>query len=413
MAVFEYVGFDAAGKAVKGVVDADSARTARSRLRKLGLFPTDVTEQKAGSSGGVKGKGLSMEIDFSKYLQRVGPQDIATLATQMSTLVGAGIPMVEALTALVEQTENPKLKGVLTDVREKVNEGATLARAMRAHPSVFDDLFVNMIDAGEQSGALEMVLQRLAAYTEASVALRGKLVAAVTYPILMMLVSSGLVLGLFTFVIPRIKRIFDSYGKALPLLTQLLFGVSNFVTGNWVLLLIATPIVIWGVRRWLRTPRGRAWWHRTQLKLPVFGPLNRTVAVSRFCRTLGTLLVSGVPILTALAIVKSVVGNDLIAAAIEGAGKNIAEGQSIAVPLKQSGEFPPIVTHMITIGEKTGELESMLTKVADAYDAEVENTVNSLTSLLTPILTVFMGLVVAVIALGILLPMLQMTSAIR
>lgn len=410
MAVFEYAGFDAAGKAIKGVIDADSARTARSRLRKQGLFPTDVSEQRAGT---VKGKGLALEIDFGKYLQRVGPQDIATLATQMSTLVGAGIPMVEALSALVEQTENPKLKSVLTDVREKVNEGATLAKAMRAHPTVFDELFINMIDAGEQSGALELVMQRLAAYTEASVALRGKLVAAVTYPILMMLVSSALVLGLFTFVIPRIKRIFDSYGKALPILTQVLFGISNFVTEHWLALLIVTPGLVWGARRWLRTPRGRAWWHKTQLRLPVFGPLNRTVAVSRFCRTLGTLLVSGVPILTALAIVKSVVGNDLIAGAIEGAGKNIAEGQSIAVPLKQSGEFPPIVTHMITIGEKTGELESMLTKVADAYDAEVENTVNSLTSLLTPILTVFMGLVVAVIALGILLPMLQMTSAIR
>lgn len=410
MAVFEYAGFDGAGKAVKGVIDADSARTARARLRKQGLFPTDVSEQRAGT---VKGKGLAIEIDFGKYLQRVGPQDIATLATQMSTLVGAGIPMVEALSALVEQTENPKLKSVLTDVREKVNEGATLARAMRAHPTVFDDLFINMIDAGEQSGALELVMQRLAAYTEATVALRGKLVAAVTYPILMMVVSSGLVLGLFTFVIPRIKRIFDSYGKALPLLTQVLFGISNFVTGHWLLLLILTPMVVYGSRRWLRTPKGRAWWHKTQLRLPVFGPLNRTVAVSRFCRTLGTLLVSGVPILTALAIVKSVVGNDLIANAIESAGKNIAEGQSIAVPLKASGEFPPIVTHMITIGEKTGELESMLTKVADAYDAEVENTVNSLTSLLTPILTVFMGLVVAVIALGILLPMLQMTSAIR
>ena len=410
MAVFDYAGFDAAGKAVKGVIDADSARTARGRLKKQGLFPTDVSEQRSGT---VKGKGLAIEVDFSKYLQRVGPQDMATLATQMSTLVGAGIPMVDALTALCEQTENPKLKSVLTDVREKVNEGSTLARALKNHPTVFDDLFINMISAGEQSGALELVLQRLAAYTEATVALRGKLVAAVTYPILMMVVSSGLVLGLFTFVIPRIKRIFDSYGKALPLLTQALFAISNLVTGHPILLFGTIAFAVFGYRRWLKTTKGRAWWHRTQLRLPVFGPLNRTVAVSRFCRTLGTLLVSGVPILAALTIVKTVVGNDLIAAAVESAAKNIAEGQSIAVPLKASGEFPPIVTHMITIGEKTGELENMLTKVADAYDAEVENTVNSLTSLLTPILTVFMGLVVALIALGILLPMLQMTSAIR
>ncbi len=409
MPVFEYVGFDGAGKAIKGVLDADSAKSARSNLRKRGLFPTEVHEQKAGT---VRGSGLSIEIDFQRFFQRVSPQDLATLTSQMSTLVGANIPMVEALAALTEQTENPKLKSTLTDVREKVNEGSTLAKALRAHPTVFDDLFVNMIDAGEQSGALELVLQRLSAYTEASVALRGKLVSAITYPILMLVVSSGLVLGLFTFVIPRIKRIFDSFGKALPIITQILFGISNFIINYKWFLIFGTPLVIWGVRRWVRTPKGRAWWHRTQLKLPVFGPLNRIVAVSRFCRTLGTLLVSGVPILTALGIVRSVVGNDVIAAAVDAAGKNIAEGQSIAVPLKQSGEFPPIVTHMITIGEKTGELESMLTKVADAYDSEVENTVNSLTSLLTPILTIFMGLVVAVIALGILLPMLQLSSAV-
>lgn len=410
MPVFEYVGFDGAGKPVKGVLDADSGKAARANLRKRGLFPTDVNEQK---SGNIRGKGLSIEVDFAKIFQRVSPQDLATLTSQMSTLVGANIPMVEALGALQEQTENPKLKGVLTDVREKVNEGTTLAKALRAHPTVFDDLFVNMVDAGEQSGALELVLERLSAYTEASVALRGKLVAAITYPVLMLVVSSALVLGLFTFVIPRIKRIFDSFGKALPLITQILFGISNFIVNYKWFLLFGVPLAMYGVSRWIKTPKGRAWWHRTQLKLPVFGPLNRTVAVSRFCRTLGTLLVSGVPILTALAIVKTVVGNDVIAAAVEGAGKNIAEGQSIAGPLKASGEFPPIVTHMITIGEKTGELETMLSKVADAYDTEVENTVNQLTSLLTPIMTIFMGLVVATIALGILLPMLQLSSAIH
>jgi general secretion pathway protein F len=410
MAVYEYVGLDGAGKATKGIVDADSPKTARARLRKQGVFPTEVWQKQEGAT---RGKGLNVEIDFSKYFQRVSQQDLATLTSQMSTLMGANIPMVEALTALVDQTENPKLKSVLVDVREKVNQGSSLARALRSHPTVFSDLYVNMVDAGEQSGALELVLKRLTEYTDSQVELRGKLVAAVTYPILMMVVSGALVLGLFAFVIPRIKRIFDSFGQGLPLITTALFTISNAVTGYWWLLLIVGGMATWGFRRYIRTPKGRNWWHRTLLKIPVFGPLNRLVAISRFCRTLATLLVSGVPILNALGIVKTVVGNDIIAAAVDAAGKNIAEGQSIANPLKASGQFPPIVTHMIAIGEKTGELEGMLSKVADSYDAEVTNTVNSLTSLLTPILTLMMGGVVATIALGILLPMLSLSSVVR
>jgi general secretion pathway protein F len=410
MAVYEYVGLDAAGKSTKGIVDADSPKSARGRLRKQGVFPTEVWEKKEGAT---RGKGLNVEIDFGKYFQRVSVQDLATLTSQLSTLIGANIPMVEALSALVDQTENPKLKAVLVQVREKVNGGMSLARALRAHPDIFTDLFVNMVDAGEQSGALDLVLTRLTQYTESQVALRGKLISAVTYPVLMLLVSSGLVLGLFTFVIPRIKRIFDSFDEGLPLITSVLFTISNVVTGYWWVLLILGTGTGWLFRRWVRTPAGTAWWHRTALRIPVFGKINRTVAVSRFCRTLATLLVSGVPILTALQIVRTVVGNQIIAAAIDNASRNIAEGQSIAVPLKASGQFPPIVTHMITIGEKTGELEGMLGKVADAYDAQVENTVNTLTSLLTPILTLFMGGVVAVIALGILLPMLNLANVVR
>ncbi|MBM4367486.1 MAG: type II secretion system inner membrane protein GspF [Deltaproteobacteria bacterium] len=410
MAVYEYVGFDGAGKSIKGVIDADNAKSARARLRKQGLFPTDVHEQQ---QGGVRGQGLALQVDFSKYFQRVTPQELSTVTQQMSTLVGANIPMVEALSALLEQTENPKLKAVFTDIREKVNEGHSLARAMRAHPSVFDDLYVNMVDAGEQSGALDVVFSRLAAYTEASVALRGKLIAAVTYPIIMTIISGALVLGLFTFVIPRIQRIFETSGKELPLLTRVIFGMSSFVIDYKWYLIVAIPLIAYGARRWFKSVRGRAWWHRTSLRMPVFGPLNRLVAVSRFCRTLATLLVSGVPILTALNIARAVVGNDVVAAAVEQASKNISEGQSIAVPLKASGQFPPIVTHMIAIGEKTGELEAMLSKVADAYDLEVENTVNSFTSLLAPILVVFMGVVVGIIALAVLLPMSQMASTLR
>lgn len=409
MAVFEYVGVDAAGKPAKGVIDADSAKTARGRLRKQGVFPTDVWAQKAGAA---RGKGLNIEIDTSKYFQRISARDLSVMTSQLSTLVGAAVPLVESLSALVDQTENPKLKAVLVEVREKVNEGWSLAKALRQHPAVFEDLFVNMVDAGEQSGALEVVLQRLSTYMDDQVELQSKVVSAVTYPILMVCVSTALVLGLFGYVVPKLKRIFDSFDAVLPLITRLIFAVSDVVTNYWWGLLLGMVAAAFGFRAFIRRPRGRAWWHRATLRLPVFGKINRLVAVSRFCRTLGTLLNSGVPILTALGIVRNVVGNDVIAAAVDGASKNIAEGQSIAVPLKQSGEFPPIVTHMITIGEKTGELEKMLTKVADAYDSQVEATVSTLTSLLTPILVVIMGGVVFVVALGILLPMLQLSQSI-
>lgn len=407
MPVYEYAGLDAAGKAVKGIVDADSSRSARARLRKQGLYPTEVHEQRAAVT---KGTGLNVQIDVGKYFQRVSVQDIAQLTQQLSTLIGAGIPMVEALNALVDQVENPLLKSTLTDVKEKVNEGSSLAKALRAHPKVFDELYVNMVDAGEQSGALEVVLERLVEFTEKSVALRSKLVSATTYPLLMTTFSGLLVLGLFTFVIPRIQRIFDSFGADLPMVTKVIFAISSFVTGYWwLILMVAVAAGIFGTR-WLRTPKGRAAWHRWQLRVPVFGQLNRKVAVSRFARTLSTLLVSGVPILTALGIVKNVVGNDVISGAIEAASKNIAEGQSIGAPLRASGEFDPIVIHMINVGEKTGELEKMLSKVADAYDAVVENTVEALTSLLTPVITVLMGITVGIIALGILLPMMQLSS---
>ena len=410
MAVYEYAGLDAGGKAVKGVIDADSPKTARSRLRKQGVYPTEVNARKEGA---VQGKGLSVSIDFSKYLQSVSVADLANMTSQLATLTGAAIPVVEALNALVDQTENPKLKAALVDIREKVNQGIGLAKAMRAHPTIFTDLYVNMVDAGEQSGALEVVLRRLEDYTLSQVKLRGKLVAAMTYPLLMTGVSGALVLGLFTFVIPKIKRLFDNMDAALPLITQIIFGFSNLILGYWWLLIFLAGVGVWAFRRRIRTTEGRLWWHRSLLRMPLLGRVNRLVAVSRFCRTLSTLLSSGVPVLSALNITEAVVGNDVIAAAVGAAGKNIAEGQSIAVPLKASGEFPPIVTHMITIGEKTGELETMLGKVADAYDTEVGNTIDALTSLMTPILTIMMGGVVGIIAAGVLLPMLQLGNLAR
>jgi general secretion pathway protein F len=284
---------------------------------------------------------------------------------------------------------------------------------MRKHPNVFNNLFVSMIAAGEASGALETVLKRLTAYTEASVKLRDKLRSAMMYPALMGLVSAGIVVGLFVGVIPKIRRIFESFDQALPLPTRIVLGISDGLQSYWLPLLLLLGGGVYGLRRYLATEQGRRKWHEAQLRIPIFGKISRMVAVSRFCRTMSTLLDSGVPILTAVSIVKSVVDNDIIAEAVENAGKNIREGQSIAIPLKESGQFPPLVTHMIAIGEKTGDLEPMLSKVADSYDEQVENMVGALTSLLEPLMILTMGGVVTLVALSILLPMMEMSSMAR
>jgi general secretion pathway protein F len=409
VSVFEYKGFDANGKSVAGVIDAEGAKTARSKLRKQGLFPTDLNEQRAGAKA-AKGSGLNVEIDFSKYFERVSVQDVATLTSQLSTLIGAGIPMVEALSAMLDQVENDKLRVILAEVRDKVNEGATLADAMTGHPDVFSGLYVNMVRAGEASGALETVLLRLTEYTESSVRLRGKLVSAMIYPVLMTGVGCAIVVGLFVFVIPKMRSIFDSFGEELPWVTSALFTISDFATQWWWLIAMVLGVAGYFFRRWKKTPAGTHKWDGWMLKVPVFGRMNRLVAVSRFCRTLSTLLDAGVPILQALGIVSTVVENKVMEDAVNAAAKNVTEGQSLAGPLKASKQFPPIVTHMIAIGERTGELENMLSKVADAYETEVDNLVTGLTSLLEPILILMMGGIVAFVALAILLPMLNMSS---
>jgi general secretion pathway protein F len=302
------------------------------------------------------------------------------------------------------------MESTLRDIREQVNQGTTLADAMRKHPDVFPDLYVNMVAAGEASGALEIVLIRLTEYTESQVRMQGQLLTALTYPALMGGVSALIIVGLFVGVIPRIKSIFDSFGATLPLITRVVVGISDFTLGYWYLILMAIIAFGVGFFYWVKTPAGRRRWHSWMLSWPILGNVNRKVAVSRFCRTMSTLMDSGVPILSALEIVKTIVGNEIIADAVGAATRNISEGQSIAAPLKESGQFPPIVTHMIAIGEKTGELEPMLAKVADSYDQEVERTLQALTSILEPIMIVVMGGIVATVALAILLPMLTMSS---
>jgi general secretion pathway protein F len=414
MPVFKYEGFDAGGKALSGLVDADSAKVARTRLRKQGVFPTEVREQTEAARSG---SGLNVQIDLSKYLQRISQSDIAQMTTQLSVLIGASIPMVEALNALTDQTEKPKLKVILTQVKEKVNEGAPLADAISEHPGVFENLYVQMVRAGERSGALDEVLRRLASYTDSQMKTQGKVLSALLYPILMSMVGLLILTGLFIGVIPRIRDLFDSLGgqDSLPFLTKIVFGIGDLVM-HWY-----SPIVIglvgaavwYGFRRWLATPQGRWRFDLFKLRMPVFGRINRLLAVSRFSRTLGTLLTAGVPILQALEISKNVVGNVVIADAVQKAAGNIQEGQSIAPPLRASGQFPAMVTHMIATGEKTGDLEKMLNVVADTYDNEVSVQLEALTSLLGPLVILAMGGTVFLVALSLLLPMMNISRMIH
>jgi general secretion pathway protein F len=328
----------------------------------------------------------------------------------MAVLVHAGIPLVEALTALIDQVEHERLKRVISDVKQRVNEGASLADALAAHPKVFSTLYVNMIRAGESSGALDVVLVRLADFTESQARLRAKVTATMIYPIAMLVVGLLVLAALFTVVIPKITKIFEDTKATLPWTTKLLIGASTFMADWWWAVLIVAGLGVWGFFRWKATTAGRHRWDRFKLTVPIFGRLLRTIAIGRFARTLATLLKSGVPVLGAMDIVKNVVGNVRLAEVIEQARQAIQEGESIAAPLKRSGEFPPLVFHMVAVGEKSGSLEEMLGNVADAYEDQVETTVTALTSLLEPIMIIGMGVVVAFIVFSILMPILQINT---
>ncbi|MFT7518117.1 MAG: general secretion pathway protein F [Kiritimatiellia bacterium] len=412
MAVFEYRGMDKGGKAVSGIIDADNPKVARGRLRKQGVFPTDIKLQKKGGRSGVSGQGLNVEIDLSKYIQFVSVRDISVLTRQMATLLGASVPMAETLNALVDQSEKQRLKVVLSEIKEQVNQGSTLADSLSKHPRIFNNLFVQMVRAGEHSGALPTVLKRLAIFSESQVKLRGKIMGAMIYPIMMSIIGAAILMGLFLFVVPQMRDLLEGFSgnQSLPIITQVVFFVGDSMTSGFACVMIVLGVVGFFVFRWWTRNGGKYRWHAFLLKVPLFGRLSRLIAVSQFCRTLSTLLVSGVPIITALGIVKNVVGNVVIKKAIDDAAKNIQEGQSIAAPLRRSGQFPPMVVHMIAIGERTGELENMLVNVADAYEAEVDSTVEGLTQVLGPLMIVAMGGIVMFIAIGLLLPMVNISQ---
>lgn len=404
MAVFSYKGMDAAGKKVSGIIDSDNLKTARQKLRKLKIFPTEVNE---GSSGV---KAISGGFDLRRFTQKVKVTDVANMTRQLSTLLNANVPLVDSLSAVVEQIENPKLKSAISEVKEKVKEGGRLADSMRAYPDMFGDLYLNMVAAGEVSGALDTVLARLADFTESQAKLQSKVKGALTYPLVMAVVGLALMGFLLVFVVPKIVKIFEDTKATLPLPTKILIGISHFVAGYWYIIIVVGVGLYIGIKKWKATPKGRLWFDGMSLKVPIFGEMFRMIAISRFCRTLSTLTSSGVQLMQSLEIVKGIVNNVVLEQVIEDTRNSVKEGESIAEPLRKSGQFPPLVTHMIRIGEKTGSLESMLERVADNYEDQVDTKVSTLTTLLEPLMIVVMGGVVSAIVLSILLPILKLNQ---
>jgi general secretion pathway protein F len=407
--VYAYKGVTAAGKKTRGHLDAESPRTARARLRRDGIFLTELAEggEVAAAPDARKRAGFSLPS-----FQRVSSLDLALATRQLSTLVGAGIPLVSALRALTDQVENAKLKGVLGQVRDRVNEGAALADAMGAAGGVFPDLYVGMVRAGEAGGALETVLERLADYLESQVRLRNKVSSIIIYPAMMLLFACVVVGILVTVVLPQITELLASLNQPLPFYTRWIIAGSHFTRDFWWAILGAGIASVMAFRAAVRTSRGRTAYDRWILRVPVVGRLVRLIAISRFSRTLSTLLSGGLPITRALETAGEVTGNSMLAAAIEKARTSITEGASVAAPLRASGEFPPMVTHMIEVGEQSGELESMLAKVSETYEEQVETTVTRLTALLEPILILIMVGIVLVIILATLVPLLQITTSL-
>lgn len=417
MPVYAYKGLNEKGRNVGGIVDADSPKSARLKLRRTGVFATELQESRDQTPAAARGgttRVAGFNVNLAGLFERsITPQDLALITRQLATLVGAGLPLVDCLGALIEQVDAPRHKKVLSQVRELVVEGGSLADAMKQHPAVFNDLYVNMVRAGEASGALDIVLIRLAEYTERAAALRAKVRSALTYPVFMGLASMGILFFLLSYVVPKVTRIFEERDAKLPTMTVVLLAISGFLSNYWWVILLILAVVVLIVRLYTRTPAGRLRFDGWTLRIPYFGKVLKKVALARFARTLSTLLLGGIPLLQALDIVKHVVSNLVLSNAIEDGRNSIREGHSVADPLKKSGLFPPLLVHMIAVGEKSGELEQMLSRAADAYDGEVEASVSALSSIMEPVLVIFMGGVVLFIVMAILLPIFDLNQLVK
>ncbi len=420
MPKYSYIALDNRGQESKGVIEAASQNEAIGRVKDMQLFPTKIIEadkvkekgvKKAKAAPGKKGKkgAMDLEIKIPFLSGRVKPKVLTTFTRQLATLVDAGLPLLRGLRVLEKQERNRTLKNILGELSLSIEGGSTFSEALAQHPKIFNRLFVNMVKAGELGGVLEVVLKRLAEFSEKAQKIKGKVKAAMFYPTAVLIVAVGILILLMVFVIPRFRDVFAGMNMTLPGFTLFVLGCSEMIKDHIVKTLggLAIFVVIFLVII-NKTKLGRLIWDKFKLKVPVFGPVVSKVSIGRFTRTLGTLVSSGVPILQALTIVKETAGNVIIANAITGVHESVKEGETITAPLEASGVFPPMVVSMVDVGEQTGALPEMLLRIADNYDEEVDNSVSAMTSLLEPIMIVFLAVIVGSIVIAMFLPLIAM-----
>ncbi|MFT3991442.1 MAG: type II secretion system F family protein [Luteolibacter sp.] len=431
MANFQYSALDAKGEETSGVISAANEAEVIQKLRSQGLYPTKVEEEGKAPKGAaskakgktaakaapVKGKGKSKANPKEKTGGRVKPKSLMIFTRQLATLIDSGLPLLRSLTVLGKQEPNPVMRATLNALADSVQGGSTFSEALSTHPKIFNKLYVNMVKAGELGGVLEIVLNRLAEYQEKAQKLKNKIVSAMVYPVIVMFIAVAILVFLMIFIVPKFKEMFAGQGETLPLISQIVFGMSEFMLArplfipNVAFLFIGFGLIVYLFNLWGKTKDGRLKIDRLKLNLPIFGDIQRKSAVSRFSRTLGTLVTSGVPILQALNITRDTAGNVIISSAIDKVHEAVKEGESIVTPLQASGVFPNMVISMVDVGEETGQLPEMLLKVADVYDDEVDNAVTALTSILEPIMIVVLAVVVGSVVFALFLPLIKMISS--
>jgi len=407
MPLFSYKVVDRNGKEIKGNIESDSKNSVKAKFQSEGLYITEIKEKSKR-----EGFGFSSFKDISFRVKKANLGEVASMTRLLATLQKAKIPLVESISAVAEQQENPYIKETLMLVKQRLQEGYSFSKAAREYPDVFSALYCNMLAAAEESGALDRVLLRLADFLEYQLDLKNRVKSAMMYPIILLVVAVLVISVLFVIVIPKLSKMFEDMDVELPLQTKILINMSSFAQDYWWLVLGLFILGVFLFRKYIKSDKGSTKWNRFLITVPIFGRINRMVAISRFAKTLSTLLVAGVPILGALDIVKKVIGNKILEESIAAARENIKEGESIAVPLKRSGEFPPIVTSMIAIGEKSGELEEMLETLAESYEKEVSYTLDKLTAMIEPVMLVVLALIISFIIFSVIVPIFEINDAI-